>query len=446
MYVTKSRQEIEEMLRKIGVESVDELLLQVPRDLLRDESLDLPPSMSEMEMVAHVKELASLNRGAKGAGPFTGGGAYDHYVPGAVRHLVSRSELLTAYTPYQPEVSQGTLQGTFEYQSMVCILTGMDVSNASLYDGSSAVAEAALMARSITGNSNVLMAGTTWPRYGRVLGTYLRYLDARIETAPMNAGRIAAEVWKKCITEDTAAVIIQSPNMFGIIEDIGPAVEAAHSAGALAIVVCDLVSLSLLRPPGDFDADIAVGEGQPAGSALNFGGPYLGFMAGRRSYIRKMPGRIIAETVDAEGKRGFVMTLQTREQHIRRERATSNICTNQGLVAMAAAAHIGLMGPSGLRRVAEACVRNASYAAGRLGEIEGLSVKYDGPYFREFPVETPVPPGELNSKLSERGMAGGLDMGVWDESLKGLWLVCFTEKRNKDEIDRFVDAVSDICG
>lgn len=441
MYVTKSKIELREMLRVAGAESIDELLEQVPGELMRAAPLELPASMTEMELVAHVSELASLNAGASAEGPFLGAGAYNHYVPSAVRHLVSRSEFLTAYTPYQPEVSQGTLQGVFEYQSMVCALTGMEVSNASLYDGASAVAEAALMARSITGRPDIVVAGTVRPSCRRVLSTYLKYVGAKIEEAPVVQGRADVEAWEKLVKPDTAAVILQSPNMLGIVEDMSPAIEAAHRAGALAIVVCDLVALSVLKTPGEYDADVAVGDGQPVASALNFGGPYLGFMAARKSYIRKMPGRIVAETTDPEGKRGFVMTLQTREQHIRRERATSNICTNQGLVAMAAAAHIALMGPSGLRRVAEACVKNAWYASKRLASLDGFSMTFEGPFFREFAIRTPIPPSELNSRLSEAGFTGGFDLGTWDESLKGLWLVCTTETQGKNEIDRFVEAV-----
>ncbi len=446
MYVTRSKEELDRMLDVAGVKSIDELLDRVPSDLVRREPLDLPPAMSEMEMTSHVSGLASTNKGAFCAGPFAGGGAYDHYVPAAVGHLVSRSEFLTAYTPYQAEVSQGTLQAIFEYQSMVCALTGMEASNASLYDAASAVGEAALMARAITGRPDVVVAGTVHPSYRRVLATYLRYVGAGIRTAPPAAGRIDEASWGELVTPETAAVIVQSPNMLGIAEDAAPAVEAAHRAGALAIAVCDLLSLSLLKPPGEYDADIAVGDGQSTGSALNFGGPYVGFMAARGSYIRRMPGRIVAETADIEGRRGYVMTLQTREQHIRRERATSNICTNQGLVALAVAAHIALMGPGGLRRAAEACVRNAWYAADRLKALKGFSLEHPGPYFREFAVRTPLPPAELNAKLCERGVAGGLDLGVWDESLAGLWLVCATEKHGKGDIDRLVETVADVAG
>lgn len=446
MYVTKDESEVSAMLRAIGVESIDDLLEQVPADLRRQEPLELPAPMSEMEVVEHVRGLAARNAGGRGAIPFVGGGAYDHYVPAAVRHLVSRSEFLTAYTPYQPEVSQGTLQGAFEYQSMVCELTGMEVSNASLYDGASACAEAALMARAITGRPDVVVAGTLRPPYARVLSTYLRYVGARVEAAPTADGVTEAGAWERAVTPETAAVLVQSPNMFGVIEDVAPAVEAAHRAGALAIVACDLLALSLLKPPGEYGADVAVGEGQPTGSALSFGGPYLGFMATKRSYIRKMPGRIIAETVDAEGKRGFVMTLQTREQHIRRERATSNICTNEGLLALAAAVHVGLMGPAGMRRAAEACVRNAWYAAERLRSVPGFKLKFPGPFFREFVLETPVKPAELNAALMGEGFVGGYDLGRWEPSLEGLWLVCVTEKRNAGQIDRFAEAVGRISG
>jgi glycine dehydrogenase subunit 1 len=445
MYITRSRREREEMLKTVGVETVEELLEQVPADLLRDEPLDLPPPMSEFELTAHMKDLAASNTGAVKTGPFLGGGAYDHYVPSAVKHIVSRAEFLTAYTPYQPEVSQGTLQGAYEYQSMVCALTDLEVSNASLYDGASGTAEAVLMARAITDRPDVVVGGALSPPYRRVLSTYLKHAGAEIKEASMEGGRVRSDEWKNLITPHTAAVVIQSPNMFGLVEDVAPAVEAAKQAGALTVMVCDLLSLALLRSPGEWGADIAVGEGQPAGSSLNYGGPYLGFIATRRSFIRKMPGRIIAETVDAEGRRGFVMTLQTREQHIRRERATSNICTNQGLNALAAAIHVGLLGPEGLRTAAEACVRNAWYAARELSSIPGFKIKFDGHFFREFVLETPVPPSDLNSKLAERGMVGGLDLGSWEGSLEGLWLVCVTEKRRKAEIDSFVSAVREIC-
>jgi glycine dehydrogenase subunit 1 len=444
MYVAKDDSEVKEMLRTIGAESVDDLLDQVPAALRRVDPLGLPAPLSEMEVVAHVKGLAASNEGAGGAIPFVGAGAYDHYVPAAVKHIVSRSEFLTAYTPYQPEVSQGTLQGAFEYQSMVCELTGMEVSNASLYDGASACAEAALMARAITGRPDVLVAGTVRPPYRRVLSTYLRYVGARVGAAPVADGRTAPDAWDELITPETAAVLVQSPNAFGVLEDVAPAVEAAHRAGALAIVACDLLALSLLKPPGELGADIAVGEGQPAGAALNYGGPYLGFMATERSHIRKMPGRIVAETTDAGGARGFVMTLQTREQHIRRERATSNICTNEGLLALAAAVHMGLMGPRGLRRAAEACVRNAWYAADRLSSVPGFKLKFPGPFFREFVLQTPVKPAELNGRLAGEGFVGGYDLGAWDRSLEGLWLVCVTEKRDRGQIDRFVEAVGRI--
>jgi glycine dehydrogenase subunit 1 len=445
MYVTRSRREREEMLKAVGVGTVDELLEQVPADLLRDKSLDLPPPMSELELTSHMKDLAASNTGAVKTGPFVGGGAYDHYVPSAVKHIVSRAEFLTAYTPYQPEVSQGTLQGAYEYQSMVCALTGLEVSNASLYDGASGAAEAVLMARAITDRPDVVVGGTLLPPYRRVLSTYLKHAGAEIKEALAEGGRVRSDEWKNLVTPRTAAVVIQTPNMFGMVEDVAPAVEAAKRAGALTVLVCDLLSLALLRSPGEWGADIAVGEGQPAGSSLNYGGPYLGFIATRRSFIRKMPGRIIAETVDAEGRRGFVMTLQTREQHIRRERATSNICTNQGLNALAAAVHMGLLGPDGLRKAAEACVRNAWYAARELSSLPGFKLKFEGPFFREFVLETPVPPSDINRKLADRGMVGGLDLGRWDGSLDGLWLICVTEKRRKAEIDSFVSAVREIC-
>ena len=446
MYITKSRAEREEMLKAIGVGRVEDLLREIPADLLRDEPLRMPPPMSELELSNHMKDLAAANRGASKAGPFLGGGAYDHYIPSAVRQIISRSEFMTAYTPYQPEVSQGTLQGAYEYQSMVCALTGMEISNASLYDGASASAEAVLMARAIADRPDVVLGGTIRPAYREVLNTYLKHSGARVEEASVEGGRVNPEDWKKLVTPRTAAVVIQSPNMFGVVEDVGPAVEAAKQAGALTVMVCDLLSLSVLRSPAEWGVDIAVGEGQPAGSPLSYGGPYLGFVATKRAFVRKMPGRIIAETADGDGRRGFVMTLQTREQHIRRERATSNICTNQGLNALAAAVHIGLLGPRGLRRAAEGCVRNAWYAAEELCKAPGFKKAFDEPFFREFVLQTPIIPAELNDKLAARGFLGGLDLGRWDASLEGHWLVCVTEKRRKAEIDEFVLAVRECCG
>jgi len=444
-YVPHSPDDVRRMLDVIGVSSVADLLADIPREYLLDRPLDLPPPLSEWETARLLAQKAAANETLI---CFAGGGIYDHYVPAAGDMILRRSEFYTAYTPYQPEVSQGTLQVIYEFQSLVCELTGMDVANASMYDGASATAEAMLMARSIARGARgaVAVAGNLHPHYRRVLETYNAGVGLEIRTVPFGGdGRLDLDAMRAAVRDDTAAVIVQSPNFFGIIEDWSAAADIAHAAGALLIAVFDPVSLALLRSPGECGADIAVGEGQGLGNAMSMGGPGLGLFACRQQFVRHMPGRIAGMTVDQDGKRGFVLTLQTREQHIRREKATSNICTNQALNALAATVYLALVGKEGLRRVAEASLRGAHYAFERLTALDGIEPMFPGgPFFKEFALRTERPARELIEAARARGVLAGIALDRFQDVLPvrdGL-LVAVTEKRSKEEIDLLVSALS----
>ncbi|HEY8468142.1 MAG TPA: aminomethyl-transferring glycine dehydrogenase subunit GcvPA [Longimicrobiales bacterium] len=444
-YVPHSPEDVRRMLDVIGVESIADLFSQIPREYLLDRPLDLPPPLSEWEAARLFSERAAANESLV---CFAGGGIYDHYVPAAVDAILRRSEFYTAYTPYQPEVSQGTLQVIYEFQSLICELTGLDVANASMYDGASATAEAMLMARAVARGARtaVAVAGTLHPHYRRVLETYNAGVGLELRTVACGPdGRLDPDALRAAVRDDTAAVIVQSPNFFGVIEDWAAAADVAHAAGALLIAVFDPISLAVLRSPGECGADIAVGEGQGLGNAMSFGGPALGLFACRQQFVRHMPGRIAGATVDQDGRRGFVLTLQTREQHIRREKATSNICTNQALNALAATVYLALVGRQGLRRVAEASLRGAHYAFERLTALDGISPLFPGaPFFKEFALRTERPARELIEAARRRGILAGIALdrfrdvtGVPD----GL-LVAVTEKRSKEEIDRLVEALA----
>ncbi len=353
----------------------------------------------------------------------------------------ARGEFYTAYTPYQAEASQGTLQATFEYQTLITQLTGLDVSNASLYDGGSATAEAVLMALAITRrHGRVVVAETVHPEYRQVLATFLEHLEPKLVTVATTRGQATAGSIAAALDDDTAAVVIQYPNFFGQLEDVAAIVQAAHARGALVVVCVDPISLGLLKKPGDYGADIVVAEGQSLGSPLSFGGPYLGIMACREEYVRKMPGRIVGETTDRNGKRCWVLTLQTREQHIRRAKATSNICTNQGLLALRASIYLAVMGPRGLAAGGRAFARKAHYAAERLAAVPGLSLAFPGPFFKEFVVRSECDPKQILGEVGRLGYHGGIDLGRWYPSLAGCILVAVTEKRTKGEIDGLAEA------
>jgi glycine dehydrogenase subunit 1 len=394
--------------------------------------------MGELELTAHLAELARRNKSTDQAVCFLGAGSYDHFIPAVVDFVASRSEFYTSYTPYQPEASQGSLEAFFEYQTLVAELTGMDISNASLYDGGSAAAEAVLMALEATRRwGKVVLAASVHPEYRQTVATYLANLETRVVTVPAPQGAVSREQLAAAVDEQTACVLLQHPNFFGCLEDVEALAEIAHRAGALFVVAVDPISLGLLRRPGEYGADIVVAEGQSLGTPMSFGGPYVGIMACREPFVRRMPGRLVGQTVDRRGKRCWVLTLQTREQHIRREKATSNICTNQGLLALRATVYLAAMGPHGLRSVAELCLHKARYAAERLTGGSGWKPAFDRPTFKEFVVRAEdgraAPRWEA---AAAQGIFAGVPLGRWYPELEDCLLVAVTEKRTKAEIDR----------
>ncbi|MEJ2311108.1 MAG: aminomethyl-transferring glycine dehydrogenase subunit GcvPA [Gemmatimonadales bacterium] len=440
-FLTHSEADRQSMLAAVGASSIRDLYDDIPESLILDGPLDLPDPLSEWEATRLVSGHAARNPELV---CFAGAGIYDHHVPAAVDHVLRRSEFYTAYTPYQPEVSQGTLQSIYEFQTMVCELTGLDVANASIYDGATATAEAVLMALSATRRKEIVLAGHLHPHYRQVVKTYTQGLDVSLISVAAGEGGTVEEGSLQ-VTDATACVLVQSPNALGLIEELAPLADRIHEVGALLVcAVADPVSLALVRSPGEQGADVVAGEGQPFGNAPSFGGPVVGLFAAREKYIRKMPGRIVGATEDAEGRRGYVLTLQTREQQIRRDKATSNICTNQGLNALAATLYLAMVGREGLRQVAETSVQNAHYAAARILELEGFELLYpDAPFVREFAVRTPEDPRAILSRGLERGLLAGVRLGRFPdlETPDGL-LLAFTEKRTRAEIDRLVDVLA----
>ena len=440
-YIPMTDADRQRMLAAIGVSSFDELISHIPEQYKLKGLLNLPRGLSEYEATRLLRDLSARNLSTDEYVCFLGAGAYDHFVPAAVDHILLRSEFYTAYTPYQPEVSQGTLQAIYEYQTLICELTGMDVANASMYDGASALAEAALMSVAQTRRRRVLVAATLHPLYRKVLDTYTRGQGIEVVTVPETAGRTDTSALKKLLTEASACVLVQHPNFYGVLEDVDAISEATHAAGALLVTSNDPISLALLKPPGAYDADIATGEGQPLGIPLSFGGPYLGIFAVKKNLVRRMPGRLIGMTTDTQGRRGFVMTLQTREQHIRREKATSNICTNQGLMALAATVHLALLGKQGFRRVAEMSLQKSHYLARQIAQVPGCELAFDQPFFKEFVVRTPVAATEIVEKLLERKIFAGVPLSQFYPKRPHELLVAVTEKRTREEMDAFVQAL-----
>ncbi len=440
-YVLNTPADQRAMLERIGVKSIEELFQTIPDAVRLKRPLDVPPAMTEIELTAHMQELGAKNQPADQKVCFLGGGSYDHFVPAVVDTVAGRSEFYTAYTPYQAEASQGSLQAFFEYQTLICQLTGMDVSNASLYDGGSAVAEAALMAITATQrHGQVLVAETVHPQYRQTLQTYLANLESKPVTLPTSNGTLDANALQKALTEQTSCVIVQHPNFFGYLEDVQALAELTHAKGALFVVSVDPISLGLLRRPGDYGADIVVAEGQPLGIPLQFGGPYLGILACREQFVRKMPGRLVGQTVDRNGKRCWVLTLQTREQHIRREKATSNICTNQGLLALRATVYLAALGPQGLRETADLCARKAHYAAEQLAKVPGIQMRFEQPFFKEFTIQVKGDAPTVLSRLLKDGYHAGLSLGRWYPDLADSISIAVTEKRTRSEIDGLVEA------
>ncbi|MFQ6015962.1 MAG: aminomethyl-transferring glycine dehydrogenase subunit GcvPA [Anaerolineae bacterium] len=437
-YIPNTDRDRKLMLKVIGVDSVEELFADIPQEK-RFPNLDLPEPLSEMEVARLINQMAERNADLGHHPCFLGAGAYHHFIPAVVGHLLSRGEFYTAYTPYQPEVSQGTLTAIYEYQTMVCQLTGMDVANASMYDGASALAEAALMAARITRRDKVVVSSAVHPEYRDVVRTYTQGIGLEIKEAGYrreDSGQTDLDQVGELVDEETACFMVQHPNFFGCLENLAGAVEIAHQKGALVAVCVDPIALGMLKPPGDYGADIVVGEGQGLGTPLSFGGPYLGLLACRQEYVRQLPGRIAGMTTDTEGRRGFVLTLQPREQHIRREKATSNICTNQALVALAATIYLGAMGKRGMRQVAELCYHKAHYAAERIAALDGFQLLFQAPFFKEFAVRTPQPPNEVNARLLQQGVIGGYDLSRTYPELGDAILFCVTEMNPRDEIDK----------
>jgi glycine dehydrogenase subunit 1 len=460
-YIPNTDRDREEMLKRIGVSSFEELISEIPDEIRLRTSLDLPSPLTEMEVKKELQKVA--NESTINPITFMGGGAYDHYIPTVVDQMILRSEFATAYTPYQPEVSQGTLQQIYEYQTMISELTGMEVANASLYDGASALAEACNMAKASTRRTKILMAETIHPHHRQVVKTYCKGLGLELIEIPMKDGRVHLDLTDPptgplrqsesearragknvCPTEDTAALLIQQPNFFGCLEDIEEMEKAIHRVGGLFVVSVDPISLGLLKPPGEYGADIVVGEGQPLGIPLSFGGPYLGLFATRKKFIRQIPGRIVGRTVDNQGIRGYVLTLQTREQHIRRERATSNICTNQALCALAATVYLSLLGKRGIREVSRLCLEKSHYLAGELSKLDGFRLAFSHPYFKEFTLECEKNPKDIIHNLLNEGIFAGVDLGRFDPKWEKYLLIAVTEKRTREEMDKFVESVKNL--
>ena len=443
-FLPHGHDDVKNMLQKIGVDRFEDLLSNIPDILKGDVSLDLPGPLSELDIQMEMQSLLEKNTACHQVISFLGGGAYDHFIPKVVDFILSRPEFATAYTPYQAEVSQGTLQVMYEFQSLICELTDMNASNASMYDGATAMVEAAIMAKNIKRKSDIVISSAVHPLYRKTLETYADALGIQLIDCPLNGLICDLSKLSECITDNTAAVIIQSPNFFGCIEDTGSAAQISHDHNALFIQGVDPISLAILKTPGEVDADIVFGEGQSLGNHLNFGGPYLGLFASKQAYVRKMPGRISGMTEDVDGTRGYVLTLQTREQHIRRAKATSNICSNEALCALAATVYLALMGQSGLRQVAELCIQKAHYLYKKICELDGFNAVSNDPFFKEFVIKTPIPASDIIQKAQKRAIFAGIDLGMFFSERDHELLIAVTEKRSKEQMDTFVDFLSSL--
>ena len=430
-YVPNTEADRRMMLEAIDVSSIEELFQDIPAEF-RNPDLGLPPPLSEFELQRYATELAGMNSVPGDYACFLGAGSYRHHIPAVVRQITSRSEFMTAYTPYQPEVSQGTLQTEYEFQTLCGQLTGMEVANAGMYDGSTSLAEAALMAARVTKRDRVAVLETLSPLYVDVLKTYAQSQGIDIDVVSRE---------DPDLSEDTACLLVQNPNFFGYLEDMERYAETAHSAGALLVASVDPISLGMFKPPGDYDADIVAAEAQAMGVPLTYGGPYSGIFACKQSYVRQMPGRIVGKTVDTRGRTAYVLTLQTREQHIRRERATSNICTSVALIALMATVYMSANGKRGMAHIAELCYHKAHYAASLIGALPGYSLPLEGTFFREFVVQCPVPPSDINERLLDHGIIGGLDIS--DQVPNGL-LLCVTELNSREEIEALATALGEV--
>jgi len=429
-YIPSTIDEQAEMLSALGINTIDELFADIPKEF-RNPTLDLPTPLSEMEIQQELGQMAAKNR-PMGSGPsFLGAGSYNHFIPAIVKSLITRGEFITAYTPYQAEASQGTLQVIYEFQTLICNLYGMQVANAGMYDGATSLAEATLMACRVTKRERVALANSISPAYIDVIRTYCQSQDIEVEIVdPSNPG----------FADETACLVLQYPNYYGYIEDLKTLVNTTHAQGALAVVSCDPTAMGMLQTPGHYGADIVTGDGQSLGIPASYGGPYVGLFATKQEYIRQMPSRLSGRTLDKNGKTGYVLTLQTREQHIRRERATSNICTNEALYALASTIYMAAMGKQGLRQIAELCYHKSHYAANQINALPGYSLPISDPFFQEFVVQCPDSPSKINKKLMELNILGGLDV---NEKIPNGMLLCVTEMNSKEDIDALVAALAE---
>lgn len=439
-FLPHTEEDRQEMLKTIGVKSMEELFSDVPSEVLLNRPLNIPGPLSELELTKHVQELSRKNGNLTDYVSFLGAGSYDHFIPSAVDHMLLRSEFYTAYTPYQPEISQGTLMAIFEYQTLICELTGMETSNASMYDGATAMAEAALMACESQRKKRIVVSSTVHPEYREVLKTYAGGQAIEIVEVPFEKGTTDLNKLDQLVDDSTAGVIIQHPNFFGTLEKVQEISDLVHTKGALYIAVVDPISLAILKAPAGYGADIVVGEGQSLGNPVSFGGPQLGFFATSGKLIRRMPGRIVGQTVDTRGQRAFVLTMQAREQHIRREKATSNICSNEALCALAATIYLTMLGKKGLVEVAKLCVQKANYLKDQL-KVAGFEPAFEAPFFKEFVVKTNKPVHKINKALLSDKIIGGLSLERFYPELKNNMLLCVTEKRTQHEMASLVTAM-----
>ena len=429
-YIPNTTDEQAEMLATLGIDSIDRLFADIPEEY-RNPALKLPAPLSELEIQRELGGMAAKNR-SLGSGPsFLGAGSYNHFIPSIIKPLITRGEFITAYTPYQAEASQGTLQVIYEFQTLICNLYGMEVANAGMYDGATSLAEAVLMACRVTKREKVALADTVSPAYSAVIHTYCQSQDIAVEVVSPTNG---------ILDNETACLVLQYPNYFGSIEDMQGLIDLAHSNGGLAVVSTDPTAMGMFQTPGHYGADIVTGDGQPLGIPSSYGGPYVGLFATKQEYIRQMPSRLSGRTVDKNGKTGYVLTLQTREQHIRRERATSNICTNEALYALASTIYLAAMGKQGLHQVAELCYHKSHYAAAKIAELPGYSLPIDSPFFQEFVIQCPISPANINKKLMDRNILGGLDVS---EQIQNGMLLCVTEMSSQDDITALVAALSE---
>lgn len=445
-YIPNTDADINEMIAEIGASSVNDLFAHIPEDIRLKGKLNLPGPLSELELLTHMKKLSELNADLSDFTAFLGGGIYHHFIPPVIEHLAGRSEFYTAYTPYQPEISQGTLQGIFEYQTLMCMLTGMEVSNASMYDGASSTAEAVLMALRITGKKKVLISLAVHPEYREVIKTYLGSSDNDIVEIPCNEkGVTDLEILSDALDAETACAVIQSPNFFGIIEELDKYEKLMHAKGTLFIAAfSEPVAFGILKPPGEFNADIVCGEGQSLGIQPGFGGPCLGILTAKNKYVRNMPGRITGQTVDTAGNRAFVLTLTAREQHIRREKSRSNICTNEGLCALTAAMYLSCLGKQGIQKIARINHKRCEYAKRQLLGIDGIRLKFDSPTFNEFVLQTKVDPDVIVRELSRKRVLAGIPLRKYYRELSDCLLVTVTEMNSREDIDAMCEMIKEL--